>query len=175
MCARRARKSHARLGGGFLFSRPVAAVAAAVGAGTEHAQRVVRGLEAVLGGDGVLHGFELFGIEFDGLPAIGADHVVVVRVIVVVLVARAPVAEAHFARQPRVGQKFERAIDGGLPDLRVFLLHEPVEVFARQVFLGAQEHVEDEVALRRAFETRALDVAMKNFLFFSHNPFPWFG
>ena len=129
----------------------------------------MRGFEAVLGGNRFLNGFELFGEEFDGLAAIGADQVVVMRVLVVVLVARAPVAEAHGARQSRIGQNLERAIDGGLTDFGVFFLDQPVEVFARQMFFGAEEDIEDEIALRRALETRALDVAMKNFLLFSHN------
>ena len=83
------------------------------------------------GDNRILDGFEFGRVEFDGLSAQGADHVVVMRVFVVVFVARAPVAEAHFARQPGLDQQFERAIDGRMPDARVGLLDQLVEVFAR--------------------------------------------
>src|ERR671917_147899 len=94
-------EADARLGGrlvgvGFYFG-----VALALAADAEDAERVLPRGEAVLGDDGVLEGFEFGRVELDGLAALGADHVVVVRVLVVVLVARAPVAEAHLAREAR--------------------------------------------------------------------------
>jgi hypothetical protein len=99
-----------------------------------------------------------------------------VRVLVVVLVARAAVAEAHLAGQSGLDEELERAVDGRVADSRVFLLDEVIEVFAGEVLLGAQEDFEDEVALRRALEARVLDVPVKDvFLFgefFSHGHFP---
>ena len=73
-------------------------------------------LEAILGGHRILQGFEFGGIEFDNLVALGADHVVVMLVFVIVFVVRDAVAEAHLARESGVGQKLQGAIDGGVPD-----------------------------------------------------------
>jgi hypothetical protein len=87
-----------------------------------------------------------------------------------VLVARAAVAEAHLAREPRLDQQLERAVDGRVPDVRVFLLDEMIKVFAGEVLLGAQKHVENHVALRRPLQPGALDVPVKNLFLFSHRP-----
>ena len=60
-------------------------------------------LEVVPGSHRVLKGFEFGGVEFDNLATLNADHVVVMLMLVVVLVVRAPVAEAHFACESRFG------------------------------------------------------------------------
>src|SRR5437762_10741021 len=88
--AGRGGETYARLGGRF-FAFEVAAFAT-LGAVAEHAHRVVRQLKLVLGGDLVLQRFHVGGVELDGLAAGGADQMIVVRVLVVVLVARASVA-----------------------------------------------------------------------------------
>lgn len=167
-CAWRGGEADAGFGCGVILLVFVMRSATTLGADAEHAQRVVRQIKVMFGGDGVLNGFEFSGIEFDSLAAFGADQMIVMRMLVIVLVARAPVAETHFTREARIGKQFERAIDGRLSDVRVFLLYEPVEIFARQMLFGAQENVEYKIALRSAFESGALDVAMKNFLLFSH-------
>jgi hypothetical protein len=51
---------------------------------------------------------------------------------------------------------------------RVLLLHEPVKVFAGQMFFSSQKHVQDQVTLSRAFEPRSLDMFEKYFLLFRH-------
>ena len=98
---------------------------------------MLRDLEAVFGGHFVLDGFEFSGIELDDLPALGTDHVIVMLVFVVVFVMRAAVAKPDFAREPRLREKFECAIDGRLTDARIFFLHEPVEIFVGEMFLGS--------------------------------------
>ncbi len=132
------------------------------------AQRVLRGQEFVFGGDVFLYGFEFGGEKFDVRAALRADHVIVPLVFIAVLVARAPVAEAYFARESRFREKFERAVNGCLPDRRVFALHKAVQVFARHVLFGAQKNVQDQIALRGAFEACALKVFVKYFVLFSH-------
>jgi hypothetical protein len=124
--------------------------------------------EAVLGGHSVLYGFEFGGVEFDDFATLHADHVVVMLVLVIVLVMRAPVAKADLARQSRLGQEFERAINCGLADTGVFRLHKPIEVFAGQMFFGSQKDIQNKVALRRSLQARLLDVLEKYFLLFSH-------
>src|SRR5256714_10170932 len=161
-------EAYARLGGG-LFGVDVF-LALALRADAEDAKAVLRRAELVLSDDGVLYGLKFGGVELDGLAALGADHVVVVRVLVVVLVARATVAETNLARESGLDQELERAVDGRVADAWVFLLDEVVEVFARQVLLRSEEHVEDTVALRRALQPGVLYVPVENFLLFSHRP-----
>ena len=103
--------------------------ALALGADTDHAQQMLSDFEAVLGSHRVLERFELSRKELNDLAALGADHVVVMLMFVVMFVVRAAVAEADFAREPGFGQELERAIDGRLADGRVFSLHQPVKIF----------------------------------------------
>ena len=95
--------------------------ALALGADAEDSQRVLRRAELVLGDDGVLYGLKLCGVELDCLAALGADQMIVMRVLVVVLVARATVAEANLAGESRLDQKLERAIDGRVAYAWVFI------------------------------------------------------
>ncbi len=124
--------------------------------------------KAMLGGHRILNGFQFGREEFYDLATLHADHVVVMLVLVIVLVVRASVAEAHLARQPGFGQKLERAIDCGLPYAGVFRLHQPVEVFAGQVLFGTQKDFQYQVALRRPLQPCLLDVLEKYFLLFTH-------
>src|ERR1043166_3993426 len=94
-------------------------------------------LKAMLGCHSVLYGFEFFRVKFYDLAALYADHVVVVLMFVVMLVVRPPVAEAYFTRQPRVGQKLERAVTGRLSDGRVFFFDKLVKVFACEMLFRA--------------------------------------
>ena len=104
--------------------------AATVSADAKYSQKMLFDFKAVLGGHSILNSFELGGVKLYDLTTLYADHVVVVLVFVVVLVMRAPIAEANLARQSRFGQEFQRAIDCGLPDGRVFLFDKLVKVFA---------------------------------------------
>ena len=92
----------------------------AFGAEADDAQQMLCDLEVMLCGHRILNGFELGRKELDNLPAFGTDHVIVVLMFIVVFVVRAPVAEAHLARESGFSKQFERAIDGRLADGRVF-------------------------------------------------------
>jgi len=111
--------------------------APAVSADADYPQQMLRDLKPVLGGHRVLDGFEFGGEELDYLAALGTDHVIVVLVFVVVLVVRAPVTEPNLACESSFSQEFERAVDGSLPDSGILFLHEAIEIFVREMFLGA--------------------------------------
>lgn len=98
-------------------------------------------LKPVLCGHCVLNRLELGGKKLDDLSTFGADHVVVVLMLVVMLIVGATVAKANFARQARLRQKLERSINRGLANSRVVLLHQPVEIFAGHMLFGPQKHV----------------------------------
>jgi hypothetical protein len=115
-------EAHVRLSRQLLFLI-FARAAAAIGADAVDAQTVIGRLEAMPGGDGVLKGFNLRRVKLYGRAAFRADHVVVMLMLVIMLVARAPVAEANLARKARLGQKLERAIDRSLTYVRVFPLN----------------------------------------------------
>ena len=72
----------------------------------------------------VLKGFDIRRKELDDRPALGAYHVVVMLVVVMVLVIRLVVAKTDFPRKAGLGQELQGAIDGRQPDRRVFSLHE---------------------------------------------------
>src|SRR5687768_9171598 len=128
---------------------------------------MLRDLEVVFRGHFVLQRFEFGGEKLDDLAALRTDHVIVMLMFVVVLVVRTSVAEAHLARESGVGEDFQGAINGCLPDGRVFLFYKLIEIFIRQVLFGAEEHVEYEVTLGGTLEPLLLNVFKKDFLLFS--------
>ena len=160
-------ETSAKLGNGGKVSFAVLSRALALSADTDHAQQMLRDLEAMLGSHGVLECFQFGRKELDDSAALGADHVIVVLMFVVVFVVRAAVAKTNFAREARFGQELERAIDGGLADGRVLSLHQPVEVFDREMFFGTQKNIQNQVTLRRTLQPPLLDVFKKDFLLFS--------
>ena len=68
------------------------------------------------------------------------------------LVARLAVVEVALVGQPALLEQLERAVDGGVADARVHLLHRGVQLLDRQVLAGAEEHLRDVVALRGRLE-----------------------
>lgn len=125
-------------------------------------------LKTVLGRQLILKRFQFGGKEFDDATTFGTNHVIVMLMLVIVFVVSAPVAKADLAGQPCFRQEFQRAIDRGLSDARVFLLDQAIKVFAGKMLFRAQEHVENQVALGRALEPLLLNMFEKNFLLFSH-------
>jgi hypothetical protein len=63
-----------------------------------------------------------------------------------------------------LGQQFEGAVNGGVADARVFLLHQAVEFVGGKMIAGFQEGVQDDVALSGLLQANALEVAMQDLL-----------
>jgi hypothetical protein len=141
---------------------------AAIGTNTDNAQKVLRNFKSVFRSHRVLNRLQLGGEELDDLAAFRSDHVVVVLVFIVVFVVRAAITKAHFARQPGISQKFERAIYRRMANGWIFLLDQTIQIFAREVFLSAQKHVQNQIPLGRSLQPLFLDVLKKDFLFFGH-------
>jgi hypothetical protein len=80
----------------------------------------------------------------------------------------AAIAESRFAGQPRIGQKLQRAINGGLPDARILFAHQMMEIFAGHVTLGAEKYLQDQVALRGSLKALSAKMFDENFLLFGH-------
>ena len=138
-----------------------------VRANANDAQQVLRNFKPVLCGHRILQRFEFRREKLDDLAALGTDHVIVMLMFVIMFVVRTSIAEAHFTGESGFSQNLERAIDGSLADGGVFLLHESIKVFIREVFFGAQKNIQDEVTLRRALQPVLLNVFKKDFLLFS--------
>src|SRR5688572_31921695 len=52
-----------------------------------------------------------------------------------------------------------------MSDRRVLFLNKPIEVFAGEVLFGAKKYLENQVPLRRAPQTRLLDMLKKDLFF----------
>ncbi len=103
--------------------------------------------------------------ELDHLSALGADHVVVVLVVVMVFVIGFVIAKTDFACKTGLGKQFERAIDRRVADGLVFAVDEQVKVVAREMLFGAQKDIEYQVTLSRTPQTRRLYMLVEYRLF----------
>jgi hypothetical protein len=141
---------------------------AAIRADPNHAQQMFGKLKFISRSHGVLNRLEFRRIEFNNLAALRADHVIVMLMLVVVLVVRATIAKADFARQAGFGQQPQRAIDSGLTDGRIFIADQLIQIFAGHVAFSAEKDVENEVPLSSSLKTLFLNVIEEDFLLFSH-------
>ena len=131
---------------------------------------VMQRLEFVAANYFVLKLLDLFIIKLYQRAALRADEVVVMLVLVLVLVERAPVMKFKLASQAALFQQLQRAIDGREPYGRVFGFDDRIQVFARDVPFCVEKHVEDQIALRRSLQPRALEVLVEYlYLFALHN------
>src|SRR5215204_3913873 len=113
----------------------------------------------------VLEIFDVRRKEFDHLTALGADHMIVMLVIVMMLVIGLVIAESHFAREPSLGEKLERPVYGRVADGRILFLHQPVKIVARQMIFRAKKDLHYQIALPGSPEAGFLDMLQKDLLF----------
>lgn len=107
--------------------------------------------------------------KFHRTAALGADHMMMAAPVVLMLVAGDAVMERNFAGQPAFSQQFERAINRGNADSRVFLLHKTVQLVGREMIAGFKKSAQDGVALGRLLETHALEMPMQDILRLAHH------
>src|SRR5687768_7745449 len=98
---------------------------------------MMRRTEFELLGHFVLQIFYCCREELDHLSTFRADHVIVMLMIVVMLVVGLVIAEPNLAGETGLGQKLQRSINSSMPDRGILFLHQPVEIFARQMIFGA--------------------------------------
>ena len=114
-----------------------------------------RAREAARGRDFLEQRLDVGAEELERLVAGLADQMEVPRVPVRVLEPEAPFAEVDLARDAGVHHPLQRAVDGGAADAADVLAADQVdEIVGAEVPLLAQEDVDDEVALARAFAAR---------------------
>ncbi len=115
----------------------------------------------------VLQLLDLGREEFDHFPAFGADHVVMMLVVIVMLVVGPAIAEANLARESSFRQQLQRTVDGRKTDVRILLVDQTIEILAGKVFFRRKERIENEIALLSTAQPGSLDVLQKDrsFLF----------
>ncbi len=79
------------------------------------------------------------GKEFHRTAALRANHVVMAAAVVLVLITGNAIVEGDFAGQSAFGQKLQSAIDGGVTNAGIFLLHQAVQFVGRKVVASFQE------------------------------------
>lgn len=95
----------------------------------------------------VLKHLDRFRKKLDDPAALSADHVIMMVVVVVVFEIGLVVAKSDLPGQPRLGKQPKRPIDCRVPNRWVVLLDESMKVVERQMFLGAQKDIHDQLAL----------------------------
>src|SRR6185369_11835212 len=92
----------------------------AIFADSPHSQTVMRRTESEFVRHLILQIFDVGRKEFDDLPALGADHMIVMLMIEVMLVISLVVSETNFAGESRLCEKFQSSVDGCMTDRFVF-------------------------------------------------------
>lgn len=130
---------------------------------------VVAGRVKVIFTADVLFNLGYFGRkELDGSAAVGADHVMVVTPVELVLIARHAVRKRNSAGQPALRKQLQRAIDGGKADLRILFSHQAKKLVGGKMVTGLQEGAQDGVALVGVLQADALQMPIKDFLRLAH-------
>ena len=109
------------------------------------------------------------GEKFHGTAALGADHMMMAAPIVLMLVAGDAVVERDLAGESAFGKQFESAIDGGVANAGILLLHQSMQFVSGKVVAGFEEGTKDRVALRSLLQTNLFEVTMQNRLSLAHH------
>ena len=122
--------------------------------------------EADARGHLLLKPLDLGAHKLEDLPAVFANHVVVMLAVPVGLETAAPL-EFKLTRESRLLKNPKRSVHGGAGDLRVFLLNQAQKVIHRHVPLGFEEHVKDDLPLFAPLETLVREIGIENLDFFA--------
>ena len=63
------------------------------------------------------------------------------------LIAHHPILKIDLESQPALREQLERPVNGRVPDARVFLLDQPMQILGAEVFAGIEKHLENAVSL----------------------------
>jgi hypothetical protein len=141
-----------------------AMLAAAILADAVDLERVAGGQVVIALADFLLQLANFLGKKLNRTAALGADHVVVAAAVVLVLIARDAVVKGDFTGQAALGQQLERPINGGVADVRVFFLHQPMEFISGEMIPGLKKRAQDSIALPGLLQSDPLQMAVQNVL-----------
>ena len=125
---------------------------------------VSRNSEAVPGRDFFLEFFDLAVFKLHDFAAVGANQMVVVTLVGNVVILRLR-AEMPGLRQSGFAKQVEGTVDGGEPQMRVFLRQLVIHLFGGDVFL-LEEGVKNEFALARVLQLVFAEVRFQRFHLF---------
>lgn len=125
---------------------------------------VSRNSEAVPGCNFFLELFDLAVFKLHDLAAVGANQMVVMTLVGNVVILRLR-TEMPGLRQSGFAKQVERTVDGGEPQVRVFLRQLVIHLFGGDVLL-LEEGVKNEFALARILQLVFAEVRFQRFHLF---------
>ncbi len=143
----------------------VCRLAFAIAADPPKPETVMRRAKAEFLSHLVLQHLDLCREKFDHAAAFGADHVVVMLVIIMMLVIGLVITEPDLTREPSLGQQTQRAIDRRKAHRGVFFLDESIKILAGEMLFGPQKCIKYQVTLARAAQSQTLEM-LKKYAFF---------
>src|ERR1019366_4148756 len=132
-------------------------------------ESVARRQVLVLAANFLLNAFDVARKELHRAAAFGADHVVVIAAIVLVLVTSHAVIEGYFAGQPAFGQQLQGAIDGGKSDALVMLLDQAIQLVGGEMVAGVEKGAQNGVALPGELKAHPFQVSVENRFGLAHH------
>src|ERR1700730_12623838 len=140
---------------------------AAVFANPVNLKRVASREIAIFAADVLLQVIHLLREKLDRAAALGADHVVMAATVILMLVAGNAVVESDLAGESAFGQQLQSAVDRGISDALIFLLHQAMKLVGREMIAGLEKGPKDGVTLCGLLQSHSLEVAVQNFLGFA--------
>ena len=116
-----------------------------------------------LPGHGLLDALHALVLKLDDAPAVLADEMVVMALLVDDLVPALSVVEVPFGDQLTFLEQLQRPVDGGVADVRVDLLDLGVQLFGADMAAQRKEHPRNIVALAGRLQPPLLEAAVEHF------------
>lgn len=132
-------------------------------------------LKIILSGDFVLFVFDNFAEKFNQRIALGANQMVVMLVIVIMLIPCPAIAQPLFARKPAFMKQLQCPVHGREANGRILYLDQVVQILGAQVAFRLEKYFQNQFPLAGFLETCALEMLKKYFSFFFemvHTKFP---
>ena len=111
--------------------------------------------ETVRRGNVLLQFFNAFVTDFHDFAAGETDHVIMMAVGMGDLVTGNAIAEVGFGGESGIAEKFERAVNGRLPDAGVFFLYMQIEFLKGMMSGKIKKSLGNGLALRRCIQSLA--------------------
>lgn len=103
--------------------------------------------KTVLPGDFILQLFDARVFEFDNLPAVDADQVIMMLIQITGLITCLAITEMTLLGDTAFSKQFQGSVNGGIPDPGIFPAQAQVELFGGDMRADSQEFLEDNFPL----------------------------
>jgi hypothetical protein len=126
------------------------------------------GYKMMLAADLLLEITNLRREKFHRSAASRADHVMVTAPVVLMLEARNTVVKSNLTREATIRKQLQRAVHGGETNVRIFLLHQLIELVGRKMSAGFDERPQNRAALLGVFQTNTTQMPEENLFGIAH-------